>query len=327
MSERTAAEVLAEAAGAAGFAPSVHNTQPWRWLVTGDTLDLYADRGRQLALADPRGRLLLLSCGAALHHARVALAAEGWAATVTPLPTTSDADHIARLVLGQRIGVATEAMRTFQAVRMRHTDRRPVTDLAVPLEAVAAIRAAVEAEGTHLHVLRNDQVTELAVTSARADALAALDPALRAEMEYWASGTQPTGTGMPDTVIPSQSPHTDVRLRDFGHPGTLAVGAGGDRAATYVVIFGKEDTAAGWLRGGQAMSAAWLTATERGVAVLPFSAVVEAPATRALLRQLLAELGHPYLVLRLGMADPDQPGPPHTPRLTVTQTVEIAKPG
>src|SRR5690606_6798678 len=72
------ATVLADAARAAGAAPSVHNTQPWRWRVYPDRLDLFADRSRQLTVADPDGRLLTVSCGAALHHARVALVAAGW---------------------------------------------------------------------------------------------------------------------------------------------------------------------------------------------------------------------------------------------------------
>ncbi|GIH21094.1 hypothetical protein [Rugosimonospora africana] len=45
-------------------------------------------------------------------------------------------------------------------------------------------------------------------------------------------------------------------------------------------------------------------------------------ATRAVLRRMLSGLGEPYLLLRLGMADPDHPGPAHTPRLRPEQTIE-----
>lgn len=83
---RGTAGMLAETARAAGLAPSVHNTQPWRWRVYPDHLDLYADRSRQLELADPAGRLLTISCGAALHHAQVAMAAQGWRPVVDRWP-------------------------------------------------------------------------------------------------------------------------------------------------------------------------------------------------------------------------------------------------
>ena len=57
---------------AAAAAPSVHNTQPWRFRVRGQTIDLLADRDRQLQAQDPDGRALLMSCGAALLNLRVA---------------------------------------------------------------------------------------------------------------------------------------------------------------------------------------------------------------------------------------------------------------
>src|SRR5262249_18360235 len=72
------AQARTAAAEFAGHAPSIHNTQPWHWRVTGDLLELYAEPARQLTTSDPDGRLMVLSCGTALHHARIALAAEGW---------------------------------------------------------------------------------------------------------------------------------------------------------------------------------------------------------------------------------------------------------
>jgi nitroreductase len=108
--------------------------------------------------------------------------------------------------------------------------------------------------------------------------------------------------------------------RDFAHAGTLPVGAGHDRAAAYAVLYGPGDEPADWLRAGEALSAGWLAATERGMAVLPYSAVVELPAIRAALRRVLASVGYPYLVLRLGTA---AQAPPHTRRLPVSQTVEV----
>jgi nitroreductase len=320
---RNPTQALAGAARAAALAPSIHNTQPWQWRVHPDRLDLHAQRNRQLEAADPDGRLLTISCGAALHHARLALAAEGWQPLVEPLPASDDPDHLARLRLGDHIGTSPEATRRFQTAELRRTDRRPPTTVPVAPDALAAIRTAVEAEHAHLHLLRADQVAELAVAAARADELAADDQAQRAELAYWAGGPHPPGTGLPNESIPSQPPHTTVPVRDFGRAGTLAVTEGGDRAASYAVIFGEVDGPAGWLAAGQALSAAWLTATEHGVALLPFSAPVEMPATRTVLRRLLAGIGHPYLALRLGVPDPDQPGPPHTPRLDPTQTVEI----
>src|SRR4051794_39294469 len=73
-------------------APSIYNTQPWRWEFGSDGLDLRADRSRQLAVVDPDGHSLLISCGAALALARYGLRAAGWTVTTTRLPDPADPD-------------------------------------------------------------------------------------------------------------------------------------------------------------------------------------------------------------------------------------------
>ena len=77
-------------------APSVHNTQPWRWRFGRNDAELHADRGRQLTATDPEGRDLMLSCGAALHHLRVALAARGLGCTVDLQPDPGTATTSSR---------------------------------------------------------------------------------------------------------------------------------------------------------------------------------------------------------------------------------------
>ncbi|MFC4021953.1 Acg family FMN-binding oxidoreductase [Micromonospora sp. GCM10011542] len=321
--QRPLTTALAEAAATAGHAPSVHNTQPWRWRVLPEALELRAVADRQLTATDPEGRLLALSCGTALHHARLALAAEGWTAVVERMPDPGDKELLARVTTLGRLTADPEAMRMVQSMRVRHTDRRPVSDEPVPTTAIGEIARAVTAEGSRLQLLDRDQVLELAAAASHADTVEADDPQLRAELEYWTSRAG-TGTGLPPEVLPAQAPRTTVPARDFGHPGTLPVGPGHDRAAVYALLHGDEDEPDSWLRAGEALSAAWLTATRLGVSVVPLSAVVEVPGTRQKLRQLLAGLGFPYLVLRLGIADPAHAGPAPTPRLTTEQVVDTS---
>ena len=78
-------------------ARSIHNSQPWRWKVGDESLRLYADPGRHLPNTDPDSRDLLLSCGASLHHAVVALAAMGWKAKVHRLPDPLHPEHLATI--------------------------------------------------------------------------------------------------------------------------------------------------------------------------------------------------------------------------------------
>ncbi|BCJ57650.1 Acg family FMN-binding oxidoreductase [Micromonospora endophytica] len=313
---------LAEAAAMAGHAPSVHNTQPWRWRVLPEALELRMVRDAQLTATDPAGELVTLSCGAALHHARLALAAEGWTATVHRLPDPDEPELLARLTDLRPTGVDPDAMRTVQCMQVRRTDRRPVSDEPVADESLAAVASAAVAEGARLEILDRDQVLQLAAAASHAATVEAEDPQLREELAYWTS--RAGGTGLTPEVLPEQAPETTVPGRDFGRPGSLPVGPGHDRAASYGVLHGDEDTPLSWLRAGEALSAAWLVATRLGVSMVPLSGVVEVGGTRQILRQVLAGLGQPYLVLRLGVADPAHAGPPHTPRLPRDQVVDTS---
>jgi nitroreductase len=319
------AAALAEAADAARLAPSIHNTQPWHWRVHGPTMDLRADRRRQLLAADPDCRLLVLSCGAALHHARIALAAEGWPATVRRLPDRDDADLLAQVSIGRRGEVEPAAMRLFQTVRVRHTDRRPVVDEPVEPAALLKVADAAGAEGTRMHLLRPEDVVELAAAVAQAEAAEATDHQQRVELAQWVGGER-EGSGVPDAAIPAQQPQTWVPERDFGRAGGLPVGPGHDTAARYAVLYGDGDAPLDWLRAGEALSALWLVAIEHGLSVLPYSAPIEVVSTRQRLRRMLSEIGYPYLVVRLGATDPEHAGPPHPPRLPAAEVIEIAEP-
>ncbi len=315
-------QALTQAVQAAGRAPSIHNTQPWLWRIDADGCELYAQRGRQLGVTDPEGRLLILSCGAALHHARVALAAEGWRFDVARLPDPDRPDLLARLVLRGREAPAADAVRQYHAMRLRYTDRRPVSTTPVDDSALTAIAAAAEGEGTSLHLLRRDQVIELAAAAGYAQKTERAETAWVAELAYWTGGSRPTGAGVPDTAIPDRPTQTTVPSRDFGHHGALEITAEHDRAASFGLLYGDEDAPPAWLRAGEALSSAWLTASELGVSLVPMSAPVEVAITREELRRLLAGVGYPYLVLRLGIADAELPAPPPTPRLPVEQIIQ-----
>jgi nitroreductase len=317
----TTAAALMRAATMAGYAPSVHNTQPWHWRVLPDRLELAAERERQLAATDPEGRLLVMSCGTALHHARVALAAEGWDCRVDRLPDPERPDLLAVLTPTGHTSPEPAAMRLVQNLQIRHTDRRPLAGDPVPDDRLRAIVEAARAEGVRLHLLTGDQVYDLASAANRAGAAALADEHTQRELAYWTG--QLDGLGVPASSLPATPPATTVPNRDFGRAGDLPA-TGHDESASYGLLYGDEDEPSSWLRAGEALSAAWLAAIDLGVSVLPLSAVVEVTVTRAALRRLVADMGWPYLVLRLGSADPDHAGPAGTPRLDASQVVDTS---
>jgi nitroreductase len=316
-----AIHALTEAAAAAGYAPSIHDSQPWRWRLADTTLDLYLEPRQVLHATDPAARLATLSCGAALHHARLSLAAQGWHATVARLPKSTELHHLAHLRIGSRAPVDPSAARHLRTIPLRHTDRRPVTGAPVAPEHLAAVAAAVRGEDTWLHVLRRHQILALGVAGDRTQRSEAAESGRQAELGYRTRATRPGGTGISDAVNPERATLTTVPGRTFGHPGHLPVSADHEASAAFVMLYGRNDDPLDWLRAGEALSAAWLTATELGLSVLPHSAPIEVTRTRQVMRAMIASVGHPHLVLRLGTVDPADPGLPHA-RLPIGQIVD-----
>jgi hypothetical protein len=324
----SATTALIAAATVAGSAPSIHNTQPWHWRINGGVAELYGDETRWLRVIDPDRRLLILSCGAALHHATVALAAEG----VTVDVGRTDADEpmadgspLAVVTITGTTPVTPAAMRHVQTLEIRHTDRRPLVDAPVPANAIDHMRAIANEHGIGWHVLDRGAVLELASITSRAQRDQVGDAATREELDTWVSGHAQTGTGVPDTAIPARAPQTTVPARDFGHVGSLDVSATHDQQAVYAILYAPADQPGDWLRGGEALSAMWVSAIEDNVALLPLSAAIEEAFTRQTLRRLIANLGYPLIAVRLGIADPNAASPPHTPRLEAKQTIEVVE--
>ncbi len=319
-----ASRALARAVVAARRAPSIFNSQPWRWLIADGVAQLRADRERALSTIDADGRLLMVSCGAALHHARVALAGMGVLAEVTRFPEPDDPELLARIqVTG--FGVAEPAaIREQQAIALRRTDRRPFADAEVPGELLDRLRAAAEAQGAHLHLLRPDAVVTLTVAAQVAAAAEFGDPAYRAELAEWTGRAAGAHDGVPAVTAATPGPRV-VPLRDFTPGAPVRTSASViDRCACYAVLFTDSDDARSWLAAGEALSAVLLTATMHRLAVSPMSDVVEVPAARHLLfRELLSGIGYPMLALRVGLPAEVVPAA-STARRPLTDTVELA---
>src|SRR6478752_3073104 len=119
-------KVIRDAVELACRAPSVHNSQPWRWVVDGSTLHLFADVGRLMSAADPLGREIILSCGAALDHLIAAMAASGWHTAVRRFPDQYEPFHAAAMDFRPATsGINAVGMVRVDAIRRRRTDRRP----------------------------------------------------------------------------------------------------------------------------------------------------------------------------------------------------------
>ncbi|MET7400991.1 nitroreductase [Dactylosporangium sp. NPDC005572] len=319
--------VLTAAVLAALDAPSMLNTQPWQWRIAGDRAELRADRRRQLPALDPDGRLMTLSCGVALHHARVALGADGAGVEVTHLPDADEPDLLAALRYTGRTPRDGSLERLRRAISVRRADRRPFLDVPVPAAALDRMRDAAEAAGAHLRLVTPGELTAVIVAAGHAADVERGDPAYRADLTAWVHPADGSGTGVPPATTEPSGART-VPIRSFTGRDTDAsvydAPEVADRFARYAVIVTDHDTPRDWLTAGETLSAVLLTATAEGLSTSPMSDMVEIVAARETLRRAIGNVGHPAIVVRIGVPGRGDTGP-RAPRRPATDAVEIVE--
>lgn len=300
---------LHAAVARAMLAPSVHNTQPWRFVLGPDALDFAVDRTRQLAVLDPSGRQLYLSAGCALLNARVSLAASGCPGTVQRFPDPDHPDLVARIQLGAGDSAAADpALAALDpAVELRQTNRRHFAEDAVPADLVAMLVAAAAAEGAVLHpVVDAEDRQALARLTQQADVEQITNPAYRAELRAWTSNDPTRLDGVRAAVVPhvDGTSGDEMPIRDFDTQGAgwLPADTRSSASQCLLVLGSDADTPESWVRAGEALERVWLEITRWGFVASLFTQVIEVGAVRLQLREELRLGVHPHLVIRVGRA-------------------------
>ena len=307
-------QVLHDIVEQATRAPSIHNTQPWRFVAHEDVIELWTDPSRGLAVLDPTGRARHLSCGAALLHARIAAEAAGYLADVVVQPDPSRPEHLADIRLSS--GTSTGPHDLADAISTRHTARAAFVAVELPPYVITSLRDAAEVEGCWLRVVdSSDDETAVAVLLARADAIERADPAYREELRRWTGRGEDGTDGVPESSVPDADPAlrgSNYRIRDFvadrddEGPADQPEDPPAVERPLVALLGTPEDDVASWLAAGQGLARLLLTATSLGVAASPMTQPMEVPGIRSRLASELGVVGHPQMLLRLGYAGEDR---------------------
>lgn len=310
-------QLLMLAAERARLAPSVHNTQPWRFRVQGNVFEIFQDPARQLRVVDPAGRQLMISCGCAMFNARTAIAAAGYQTVLLDKP--DQPELVARIAVGERI--RWQPIASLDGwIPQRRSNRREYFADPVPPELSYTLVQAAAAEGAQLLELAgpNDRVLVSRLTK-RADAELMVNPAYRAEIRAWTSDDPRRPDGVQAMSVPRVTGETidELPIRDFDSRGMgwLPSRTRSSAGQCLFLLGTAEDDPASWLRAGQALERLWLEATRHGYAVSLFTQAVEHPVYRQRLRNLLTLAEYPQLLLRVG----------HAPATPASRRRELAK--
>jgi hypothetical protein len=313
--------ILHAALAMATRAPSIHNSQPWLWRTGPHGLELHADPTRRLQRTDPVGRDQVISCGAALHHLLVALAANGQGARVHRLPDPARPDHMATVEPAADVDPDVDAALA-AAIPRRHTDRRPFRPWPVPPELIGELAEIADRQGIGVSVVVDPRVRRRLF---RAIELAAgrqeTDPAYADELAAWSGRPAGTPDGVPaDRApvggrVPGRMPMRALR----GEPRPEASG-GEPESAALLLLSTPTDTPLQWLRVGEVTSAILLTASRYRLATSPLTQPLEVGETRAFIRDhVITGTAHPQMLLRVGWPRPGVERLPPTPRRSVAE--------
>jgi hypothetical protein len=291
----------------AARAPSLHNSQPWRFFADGDALELHADASRGLRRVDPDGREMLISCGAALFGLRLAIRNLGYVPVTKVFPSEAQPGLLARVQLGAQVPLSPPERVFVKAIAHRHTHRGPFNGEPVPRGLLPGLQHDAVAEGATLALLAKPVLLPLAEMVAAANQLQRQHPVLRAELRRW---TRPVGStardGVPAHAYPASPPQVPGRLpqRDFDlGRGWGRLDGGGSSPAITAVLTTNGDDRADWIRAGQALHRLLVHAASQWVFASLYSQPIELPTLRAEIRARLGLLGAPQMLLQLGRAN------------------------
>ncbi len=310
------------------LAPSSHNSQPWRFKVYSNTVEIYADRSRALPVVDSQDRELTISCGAALFFLRVAIGYFGWASELSTFPEPGLPDLLARLRLGNQRPPSRADVLLFQVMPKRRTTRLPYEHSLPPLALLDTLEAAAKEQGTWLQAIKdNEEKKNIASLIAEGDRLQMADKQFRRELAAWIH----PGRGMTHDGIPGYALGMPALL-DFATIGLAlavrtfdmgnGVAAKDEKLATgsplLLVLGTEQDTPPAWLAAGQALASVLLWACTEGVTASYLNQPCEIEALRIRFRDAIGCTGFPQLVLRMGYGAEVPP----TPRRRVTEVLE-----
>lgn len=292
------------------LSPSAHNTQPWEFVVKGESseiVDVFIDWQRHLRVSDPTQRELFISLGCVLTNATVAGHYHGYDVTIHLFPEGESHDApVARITLAaERHEKNSDDTALYNAIAARRTDRSRYDGKPLTAHEKAAVMAGAPASVQYVDDRR--LIENIARVSAHAMEMSLSRSDFKQELAHWVRNSWTSAPdGMPGYALGVPAPVSLlmpylVRYAPIHKQEGPKTREDIQSASAVMVITSSQDSPREWLAVGQLVEMVWLRATAAGVAVALHAAAVEGShETRQTLQTILGTQELPQAVLRIG---------------------------
>ena len=285
----------------AHLAPSTHNSQPWRFVVEGGAIDVFADPARALPAADRDRREMYLSVGCALETLLIAADYEGFGVRLAYFPVAADDSYVCRVeILRDAEKRPNSAADLLHAVPRRHTSHRPFDAArALAQRDLELMARAADGDEVAIHFLGATAHEKLAQLVQSAETALFADRGYREELGRWI-GEGALGTPW----MMSKLGQLAVTQLPLARQVAQAEAAWLRSAPALALLSTRDDRRIYQVHAGQAYVRIALIAESRDIRNQPFSAPLELPQTRAALGELFGIGARaPQQLFRLGYAE------------------------
>lgn len=294
------------------LAPSSHNTQPWKFNVTGDEIRLFADKTKWLEISDADQRELYISQGTALENLILAATHFGYDCSVTYPSGNGSLAAVVKLTPAKT--PANDTM-LFEAITADHSSQNSNDVKAIPKGTLQALQNNSGGSGIKLSLTTNEKSkNEFRDIIISADQKLFTDPNYKSELGYWLGRGTMGPTGIQAVLAQLRVLFLDVSADQAKKDSGLV-----NSSPVLGFISSDENDRISQIRAGQLLERVRLEAAASGIGLQPMSQALEVPETKANLSEILPQgSGDPQYVFVLGY---NLPLDEHTPRTSLKDSI------
>lgn len=306
------------------LAANIHNTQPWRFEMNGNTMSILPDLKHQLKIADPTCKNLYISLGCCVANIESVAGHFGYTVTQN-LKRVFNGKPVVSLVF-ERNSADKKLSNLAPFIIKRYSNKLPYDSRPVSREIV---RALVNTGKSNVKILFTDDKEEIfRIAELQKEAIKSMasNGEFRKELVQW---LRPNDTkrcdGMPGFVVGFNQPESQIgKIIIAASPRSFEGMAEKDQELIETsplvgIIANKGKDENDWLEIGKVYETLSLKAMSLGLSITPHHAVIESEYTNGKLsREFNLKNIHPQLLFRVGY---DRNVTYHTPRRSIEKAI------